>query len=199
MYRKFFKRMIDCLAVVLAMPFLLSIILILAILIKIDDGGPVFYRGARLGKHGKVFKMFKLRTMRVNSPDLRNADGSTYNSSHDPRLTKIGGVLRKTSLDELPQLINVLLGDMSLIGPRPDLPEHLNYYEGNEGKKLEVLPGLTGYNQAYFRNGAEWKQRIQNDIYYIENLSLLLDIKITFKTIHSIIKQNGVFTETGNS
>lgn len=199
LYRKVFKRLLDCLMVVMVMPFLICIILILAVFIKLDDGGPVFYRGARLGKHGKVFRMFKLRTMRVNAPDIRNADGSTYNSSHDPRLTKVGGVLRRTSLDELPQLINVLLGDMSLIGPRPDLPEHINYYEGNEKKKLDVLPGLTGYNQAYFRNAAEWKQRIQNDIYYIENLSFLLDIKIILKTIHSIIKQDGVFTESGSN
>lgn len=113
------------------------VILICGILIKIEDRGPIFYFGKRLGKNGRIFKMYKLRSMKVNAPDLRNSDGSTYNSDDDPRLTKMGKILRKTSLDELPQIINVLKGDMSFVGPRPDLPEHINFYEGDELKKLE--------------------------------------------------------------
>jgi undecaprenyl phosphate N,N'-diacetylbacillosamine 1-phosphate transferase len=109
-------------------------------------------------------------------------------------------VLRKTSLDELPQIFNVLKGDMSFIGPRPDLPEHINYYEGEEKRKLEVLPGISGYNQAYFRNSVEWKQRLKNDVYYVDNISFILDAKIIFKTIVGILMKKGIYSniELGN-
>jgi lipopolysaccharide/colanic/teichoic acid biosynthesis glycosyltransferase len=167
--------------------------LICGIFIKLEDRGPIFYCGKRLGKDGKVFRMYKLRSMKVNAPDLRNEDGSTYNSDDDPRLTRVGKIIRKTSLDELPQLFNVLKGDMSFIGPRPDLPEHMNYYEGNEVRKLEVLPGISGYNQAYYRNAAEWKQRLQNDVYYVNNISFWLDFKILFKTVEGVILRKGIY------
>ena len=138
--------------------------------------------------------MYKLRSMKSNAPDLRNADGSTYNSEADPRLTRMGNILRKTSLDELPQLLNVFLGDMSFIGPRPDLPEHINYYDEEEVRKLEVLPGISGYNQAYYRNSAEWKQRLKNDIYYVDNISLFFDVKIIVKTITGILMRKGIYS-----
>jgi len=131
--------------------------------------------------------------MKINAPDIRNKDGSTFNSEDDPRLTAIGRFIRKTSLDEVPQLLNVIKGDMSIIGPRPDLPEHQAMYEGNESRKLEVRPGVTGYNQAYFRNTIPWKKRIQNDIYYIDHLSCWFDIKIFFRTIASILKRESVY------
>jgi len=175
------------------MPFVMVIIGICGILIKLDDGGPVFYYGKRLGKNGYIFAMYKLRTMKVNAPDIRNADGSTYNSDDDPRLTRTGRIFRKLSLDELPQVLNVLKGDMSFIGPRPDLPEHIYYYKGEEIRKLDILPGISGYNQAYYRNSAEWKLRLKNDIYYVNNISFVLDIRIFFKTIACILMRKGIF------
>jgi undecaprenyl phosphate N,N'-diacetylbacillosamine 1-phosphate transferase len=200
MYTKYIKRLLDILFSLLLVPIVLIVILLFGFLIKLEDRGPVFYCGERLGKGGRIFKMYKLRSMKVNAPDLRNADGSTYNSDGDPRLTRIGRVLRKTSLDELPQIFNVLKGDMSFIGPRPDLPEHINYYEGEEKRKLEVLPGISGYNQAYFRNSVEWKQRLKNDVYYVDNISFILDAKIIFKTIVGILMKKGIYSniELGN-
>lgn len=194
MYKNYIKRVLDIILSLILMLFILPVIGVCALLIKIEDGGPVFYCGKRLGKDGRIFKMFKLRSMKVNASDLRNADGSTYNADDDPRLTRMGKLTRKTSLDELPQLFNVLLGDMSFIGPRPDLPEHINYYDNEEVRKIEVLPGITGYNQAYYRNSAEWKERLKNDIYYVDNISLVLDMKIVIKTISSILMRRGIYS-----
>jgi undecaprenyl phosphate N,N'-diacetylbacillosamine 1-phosphate transferase len=173
--------------------FILPIILIFCILIKIEDGGPIFYLGERLGKNKRVFKMYKLRSMKVNAPDIRNKDGSTYNSIDDSRLTKIGRFIRKTSIDELPQIVNILKGDMSFIGPRPDLPEHLYCYENDEVRKLEVFPGVSGYNQAYQRNAVVWKERLKNDVYYVDHISFNLDLKILYKTIFVVILRRGVY------
>lgn len=196
MYKKYIKRLLDIIFSLILLPPVLLVILICGLLIKLEDRGPIFYCGKRLGKDGKVFKMYKLRSMKVNAPDLRNEDGSTYNSDDDPRLTRVGKIIRKTSLDELPQLFNVLKGDMSFIGPRPDLPEHINYYEGNEIRKLDVLPGISGYNQAYYRNSVEWKNRLKNDVYYVEYVSFWLDIKILFKTVESIILRRGIYVKS---
>jgi lipopolysaccharide/colanic/teichoic acid biosynthesis glycosyltransferase len=192
-YKKYIKRLLDVIFAFVLLPPVLLIILISGLFIKLEDGGPIFYFSERLGKNGKIFKMYKLRTMKVNAPDLRNEDGSTYNSEDDPRLTKVGRILRKSSIDELPQIFNVLKGEMSFIGPRPDLPDHLNYYEGDEIRKLEVLPGITGFNQAYYRNTIEWKKRLKNDVYYVENLTFFLDFKILIKTIEAIILRKGVY------
>jgi len=137
--------------------------------------------------------------MKVNAPDLRNSDGSTYNAQRDSRLTRIGGILRKISFDELPQIINILIGDMSFIGPRPDLPEHINLYVGNDLRKLEVLPGISGYNQANLRNSVEWKERLRNDVYYVNNISILLDLEILFKTFKVILRQEGIYTTAHSS
>lgn len=194
MYRKLFKRIFDIIASMIAFPFFLILLLILTPFIYFADKGTIFYNAARLGKNGKIFKMYKFRTMKMNAPDLRNEDGSTFNSELDSRLTRIGKVLRKTSIDEIPQIINVLKGDMSLIGPRPDLPEHIKEYENDEIRKLEVRPGITGLNQAYYRNAIPWKERIKKDIEYIDNLSFFLDLKIIFKTVLVIIKRDNVFS-----
>lgn len=195
MYRKYFKRIFDFILAVTALPFWFIILIIIGSIIYIQDRGPIFYNAPRLGKDGRIFRMYKFRSMKVNAPDLRNEDGSTFNSEDDPRLTKIGKFIRKTSLDETPQLLNIIKGDMSIIGPRPDLPEHRELYEGNEERKLEVRPGVSGYNQAYYRNTVPWKERIQNDIYYIDHLTMLLDIKIFFKTAVSVLKREAVFVE----
>ena len=178
LYRKFFKRLFDIILSFLALPFFLILLVVLVPIIYFSDNGSIFYNAPRLGRDGKVFKMYKFRSMKVNSPDLRNEDGSTFNGESDPRLTKFGKFLRKSSIDEIPQIINVIKGDMSIIGPRPDLPEHKKLYNNNEKRKLEVRPGITGLNQAYYRNAIAWKKRIANDIKYIDELSFILDIKI---------------------
>jgi undecaprenyl phosphate N,N'-diacetylbacillosamine 1-phosphate transferase len=197
MYKKLLKRVFDLILAIIALPFWFIILIIIGPIIYFQDKGTIFYNAPRLGKDGEIFKMYKFRSMKLNAPDLRNADGSTFNAEDDARLTKIGKFIRKTSLDETPQLLNIIKGDMSIIGPRPDLPEHSELYEGNEARKLEVRPGVTGYNQAYFRNTVPWKERIQNDIYYIDYLSWWLDIKIFFKTAKSVLKREDVFlTET---
>ena len=199
MYRRFGKRFFDIVLSTLGLLVFLIILIPVSIAIYLEDRGPIFYNAARLGKGGKVFKMYKFRSMKVNAPDLRKADGSTFNGEDDPRLTKIGKFIRKTSLDEAPQVINVFIGNMSVIGPRPDLPEHINQYVGDEIRKLEVLPGITGYSQAYYRNSIEWKDRIKQDIVYIDNLSLILDIKVFFRTILTVLRKEGVYIDATSS
>lgn len=193
LYRRYIKRVIDLILAISMLPILLLLSLILCPMIFLEDGGPPFYVSKRLGKEGRVFKMYKFRTMKRNAPDIRNADGSTYNAKNDPRLTRIGAFLRSSSLDELPQIINILKNEMSFIGPRPDLPEHIMLYGNKEMKKLSVLPGITGYNQAYFRNNVSFKERLKNDLYYVRHLSFCLDLKIFIKTIEGIVQRRGVY------
>ncbi len=196
MIYRFFKRFFDIVISLIALPFVLLAILIFAPIIFLTDKGPVFYNAPRLGRKGKVFKMYKLRSMRVNSPNLVNADGSTYNAANDPRVTKIGKFLRKTSIDELPQFLNILKGDMSFIGPRAHLTTSYKGYEFLDDvrrRRLDVRPGITGYNQAYFRNSATAEQKLQNDVYYVDNLSFALDVKIVFKTVFTVLKRENVY------
>lgn len=195
MYKNYFKRVIDICGALILLPFVLLVIFVFAPIIFFTDKGPVFYNGERVGKKYKVFKMFKLRSMYVNAPDLRNADGSTFNSKNDPRVTPIGRFLRKTSLDEFPQFLNVLTGDMSLIGPRPILPKK-DYSEMAEYLKdmMKVRPGITGYNQAYFRNSVDRLQKYKNDAYYARNISFKLDMKIVIQTIVSVIGRKNINT-----
>ncbi|TYO74363.1 sugar transferase [Rossellomorea marisflavi] len=195
MYKNFLKRLIDIIFSLIFFPFLILIITIFSIIIKLEDGGPVFYLGERLGKNQKVFKMYKLRSMKVDSLDIRNTDGSTFNSNNDSRLTKVGSFIRKTSLDEFPQIINVLIGDMSFIGPRPDLPQAIDIYNEKEIHKLDLRPGITGYNQAYFRNSISQHEKFQNDLYYVENISIYLDFKIIVATILSVLKRKNINIE----
>ena len=195
MYRYVFKRWIDIFISLMAMPFLIPVYIIVAPLIWINNPGPIFYNAPRLGYNGKVFKMYKFRSMKVNAPDIRNADGSTFNSEDDPRVTKIGKFLRKTSLDEVPQILNVLLGDMSLVGPRPNLPSvPYNSLPDIEKKRLNVRPGITGYNQAYFRNSVSSEVKFKNDVYYVENVSLIFDLRILIHTVISVFKHENINT-----
>ncbi|MGL5614053.1 sugar transferase [Cetobacterium sp.] len=189
------KNLFDRVGGVILFILLFPLLLIIGSLIKIEDGGKIFFLQKRLGKDKKIFKIYKFRTMKENAPDIRLADGSTFNSDDDPRVTKIGKFLRRTSLDELAQIINVIKGDMSFIGPRPDLPDHLKLYEGEEFKKLLVKPGITGYAQVNGRNDLPWKERFKYDIYYAENWSILLDIKIIIKTVSIIFTGKGVNRE----
>lgn len=196
MYKHFLKRLFDIIIGLIALPFVLLIILIFAPIIYFTDRGPVFYNAPRLGKNGKVYKMYKLRSMYVNSPDIKNADGSTYNGENDPRVTKVGRIMRKTSIDELPQFLNILFGHMSLIGPRPHLTKNYKGYDlldEPHKKRLEVRPGVTGYSQAYYRNSITAEKKLENDVYYVEHLTLWLDIKILFKTAFSVLKRENIY------
>lgn len=195
MYSKVIKRILDFIIGLIALPFIIVITLIMAPIIYFNDKGPIFYNASRLGKNGKPFKMYKYRSMMVNAPDIRNKDGSTYNGDDDPRVTKVGRFMRKTSIDELPQFLNVLLGDMSLIGPRPDPLDDMEIYTEYQKKKLNVRPGITGYNQAYYRNSVEQNEKFENDVYYAENISFFLDIKIFFKTIATILTRDNVYND----
>ncbi|MCL2631619.1 MAG: sugar transferase [Coriobacteriia bacterium] len=193
MYSGFFKRLLDLLVSLVVLPLALLVLLVCAILIVIDDGRPVFYVANRMGKGGHPFKMYKLRSMYVNSPDYRMADGSTYNAADDPRMTRVGRKLRKSSLDELPQLFNVLLGDMSLIGPRPDDLKEAELYQGREALKLKVHPGITGLAQVSGRNAITWRQRLALDLEYAESVSFILDLRILFKTFAVVFGQKDVY------
>ena len=192
----FIKRIIDLILALILLPIVLVVVLISAVFIKIEDGGPVFYMAERSGRYGKPFKMFKLRSMKVNAPDIRLADGSTYNGEDDPRVTKFGKFARKTSIDELPQLINVLLGQMSFIGPRPDSASYLDKYTDEERQILNVRPGITGYNQAVNRNLTNTKEKLQNDIIYVQNISFFFDVKIIFLTIKTVLFAKNVYRDS---
>lgn len=189
---KIIKRIFD---IIISLFLLLPVgfvILISAIFIFIEDRGPIFYTAQRVGKNGNLFKMIKLRSMKVNSPDLRLADGSTYNGEDDPRVTKFGKFARASSIDELPQIFNILKGDMSLIGPRPDTPLGLAEYTEEERIILSMRPGITGYNQALNRNSVLTKEKLANDIYYVKNFSIYLDIKILFLTVINIFLRKNI-------
>jgi len=187
MYKRYIKRLLDIIIGILGLPFFLLALLIFGPVIRVTDKGPVFYNAKRIGKDGKLFKMYKFRSMYVNAPDIRLADGSTYNGEDDPRVTKIGKFMRAMSIDEFPQVLNILNGTMSLIGPRPDPPDWLDRYPEDIKVFLTVRPGLTGYSQAFFRNGADGEQKMKDDAYYAQNVSFKLDVKIFFKTISTVI------------
>ena len=198
MYQHFFKRIIDICIGLVALPFVMLVILCCAPFIWWKDKGPIFYNATRAGKDYKPFKMFKLRSMYVNSPDLKNPDGSTYNSDDDPRVTPIGRIMRKTSLDEFPQFLNVLTGDLSFIGPRPKLYRPEKYPNGLEGDmktSFLVKPGITGYAQAYFRNSITQEEKFHWDAYYAEHVSFLMDVKILIQTFYSVIGRKNINTE----
>ena len=192
MYIHFFKRLIDLIFALIALPFVLIIIIIVAPFIWLDDRGPIFYAGKRIDYKGKPFGMLKFRSMKVNAPDIRLEDGSTYNGDDDPRVTKVGKILRKTSLDEIPQFLNVMVGQMSLIGIRPDPLDWLEKYNEHERVILTVKPGITGYNQAYFRNSADGELKLKNDVYYAEHISFCLGVKIFFKTIKTVLLRENI-------
>lgn len=193
MYRKVIKNILDFLIGLCGFPFFLIALIIFGPIIYFTDKGPIFYNANRIGKDGKLFKMYKFRSMYVNAPDIRTESGDTYNSEDDPRVTKIGKFMRKTSVDELPQLLNLLNGTMSLIGPRPDPPDWLDKYTEEEREFLKVKPGITGYSQAYFRNSVEAKEKIANDVYYAKHCSFVMDVKIFFCTILVVLKHDNVY------
>lgn len=194
-YERYGKRACDIAISLVALPVVGAATLICGAAIKAEDGGPVFYNAPRVGKDGREFTMYKLRSMKENAPDLVMEDGSTYNGSDDPRMTCIGAFMRKTSLDELPQFLNVLKGDMSVVGPRPDLAREVELYEGEEGRKLSVRPGITGYAAVYGRNSLPWHDRLALDVHYVDHMSFDLDAKVFAKTFSTVFGQEGVYVD----
>lgn len=189
-YVSFFKRILGLIFSLVGFIILIPIFLIISILIKLTSKGPIFFKQERIGRNGKIFNMYKFRTMIVNAENI--GDGIRVRSKNDPRITKIGKILRRTSLDELPQLINVIKGDMSLVGPRPPVTYHpyngYNNYPENAKKRFIVRPGLTGLSQIKYRNGVSWDKRIEIDVNYTESISFLQDIKIILATIKIVFK-----------
>ena len=196
---EFFKRFFDLLLSLIAfVPFCL-VWLIVAIAIKIQDGGPVFYKSVRLTKGGREFKMYKFRSMCLHAEDMKKdlmdqneMDGPVFKITDDPRITKIGRFLRKTSIDELPQLLNIIKGDMSIIGPRPPLPEEVAQYTPYQMHRLDVKTGLACYHECMGRSDShDFETWVESDLKYIRERSLWTDIKIIFKTAMVVITQKG--------
>ena len=198
MYDRFVKRVLDLFLSFIGIAIFLPAWIIIPILIKKDDGGPVFYLAPRIGKNSKKIMMYKFRSMKVGNEDIRNADGSTYSSADDPRVTQIGRVLRRTSMDELPQLFNVLKGEMSLVGPRAGTWDMLDTYKPDEIDKMKVRPGITGYTQAYYRNTISMREKRVLDAKYANNVTFLLDLKIVFRTIRIVVRREGIYTNAAN-
>jgi len=194
MYKLFVKRLLDILFSILLLPLFIISLFILAPAIYLSDKGPVFFNSIRRGKDGKRFEMHKYRSMKANAPMIKNPDGSTFCSEDDARITKIGHFLRKSSLDELPQIINILKGDMSFIGPRPTLANK-DYDELDDVRKkgISVRPGITGYSQAFFRNSISSQQKYENDAYYVDNMSFRFDCKIFLQTIISVFSRKNIY------
>lgn len=186
LYTSFFKRLIDIVLSLIALIVLFPIMLLLAVLIRFKLGSPVLFKQVRPGKNEQVFDLYKFRTM----TDAKGKNGELLPDSE--RLTRFGKFVRSTSLDELPSLINIIKGDMSIVGPRPLLIEYLALYNDEQKKRHLLKPGLTGWAQVNGRNATTWEQRFANDIYYIENISFMLDVRIVCKTFVKVFKRSGV-------
>lgn len=193
-YQLYVKRAIDLVLSIIVLPLALLLMIPIAIAVKATDGGPIFYKSKRLGTGFKEFDMLKFRSMKVNAPDIRNADGSTYNSNHDERVTKIGKLLRENSLDEIPQLFNIIKGDMSIIGPRAGDVESKDTYAEDEKDKLLVRPGVSGFSQAYYRNSIGVREKRLFDAAYAHNTSFLLDLRILVHTILVVLIKKDIYT-----
>mgnify|MGYP000893125935 FL=1 len=186
MYKSFIKRVVDIFLSIIFIVLFWWLYVIIAILVRIKLGSPVIFKQKRPGLNEKVFTMYKFRTM----TDKKDINGNLLPDKD--RLTKFGKFLRSTSLDEIPELLNVIRGEMSLVGPRPLLVEYLKKYSKEERKRHEVRPGITGWAQVNGRNNTTWDDRFKNDIYYVENISFLLDLKIIIKTILKVIKKSDI-------
>lgn len=191
---KYFKRIMDFVASLTALIILSPLIALSAVLVKISDGGSVIFKQRRPGKDGKIFTVYKFRTMSEKAEDENGRELSDVE-----RMTKIGSFLRKTSLDELPQLFNVLKGDMSFIGPRPLLCEYLELYTPYQMRRHEVLPGISGLAQVNGRNAITWEEKFDYDVYYVDHMSFWLDLKIIFKTIKNTLKRADINCSDNNT
>ncbi len=183
MYKKHFKRILDCLLASIILLLMWPLLLIIAIAIKLDSKGPALFKQIRTGKNGKEFTLYKFRSMTVNN--------NFYDTTEEDQVTKVGKFIRKTSLDELPQIFNILKGEMSFIGPRPWIVDYEKFFTKHQRKRLEVLPGITGLAQCSGRNCLNIKDRINIDVEYVNNLCLRLDIYVIFKTIKCVVKREG--------
>lgn len=181
------KRALDFVFSLFALIVFSPVMAVAAVLIKLDDGGPALFRQKRPGKDGRIFEVYKFRTMTVRTEDENGRPLSDME-----RMTKIGRFLRKTSIDELPQFINVFKGEMSFIGPRPLLCEYLELYSPEQARRHEVRPGISGWAQVNGRNAITWEEKFDHDVYYVDNISLSLDIKILVKTVVNVLKGTGV-------
>lgn len=201
---KITKRAIDIIGAIIGIILLIPTIILVYIARKIlkEDQGPLFYKQLRYGKNGKIFRLYKFRSMCINADkklkeyldnneDAKNEFEKTHKLQKDPRITKLGNFLRKTSLDELPQMMNILKGEMSFVGPRPVISEEVEEYGVNKDKFLSVTPGLTGYWQVNGRSNTTYEERMLMELYYVENCSLWLDTKIFFKTFITVFKKEG--------
>lgn len=192
MYKNVIKRVCDLILALLLLVLAFIPMIIVAICIKIEDGGPIIYKSKKVGKNCKVFNVYKFRSMKVDRQELHS------NLSHEQMVTKVGKVIRKTSLDELPQLINILKGEMSFIGPRPWIPEYYEWFTDEQKRRSNVLPGISGLAQVKGRNGISIFKKIEYDLYYVEHISMWLDIKIVFETIVQVFKKtNAEISEQG--
>ena len=186
MYKNFFKRFFDFFAALFGIVVISPIFLLICIFLAVANDGKPFFFQQRPGKNGKIFRIVKFKTMN----DRKDADGKLLSDTE--RLTKVGTFVRKTSLDEIPQLLNVIKGDMSLIGPRPLLVHYLHLYSDFQNRRHEVRPGITGWAQVNGRNAISWDKKFEYDVWYVDNISLALDVKIIFKTIQKVIKSEGI-------
>ena len=187
---KLIKRIMDFLVSALSIIILSPVLIVLAILVRIKLGGPVIFRQERPGLNGKIFKLYKFRTM----TDAKDESGNLLDDEY--RLTGFGKKLRATSLDELPELYNILKGDMSIVGPRPLLVKYLPLYSDEQRRRHDVRPGLTGLAQVSGRNAITWTEKFSKDIEYVDNISLGLDISIFFRTIYCVLKKEGINSES---
>lgn len=186
MYAKYIKRILDLILSLMALIVLMPLMIIIGILVRINLGSPIIFKQKRPGKNEKIFTLYKFRTM----TDKRNIDGNLLPDEY--RLTKFGKFLRSTSLDELPELINIIKGDMAIVGPRPLLVEYLPYYTEEEKHRHDVRPGLTGLAQVNGRNLLEWDERLKKDLEYINSISVKNDLFIIFRTIINVIKRKDI-------
>ena len=190
MYKTYLKRLLDVVLSFLGLLVLSPILLLVILLLAIANNGKPFFFQMRPGLKGHLFKIIKFKTMN----DKKDSNGKLLNDSL--RLTKIGNFVRKTSLDEIPQLINVLKGDMSLIGPRPLLPEYLPLYNDEQKKRHNVRPGITGWAQVNGRNAINWQQKFEYDVWYVQHLSFKLDVKIIIQTFQKVLKSEGIYASS---
>ena len=188
MYKKIWKRGIDTALSLIALAIFFPLLLITAVAIKLTSPGPVLFRQRRLGLHGKEFTIYKFRSMGVGA---EHTGSGVYSGKNDPRITAVGRFIRKTSIDELPQLVNVIKGDMAIVGPRPPLTYHpwpVEQYTEEQFHMFDVRPGITGWAQVHGRKGVEWHERIKMNVWYTRHVSLGLDVKILFMTVFKVLR-----------
>lgn len=190
MYAKYIKRLLDIIISLTALVLLSPVLLVVAVMVRIKLGSPVIFRQLRPGYREKIFPLYKFRTM----TDKRDENGELLPDAE--RLTKFGRILRSTSLDELPELWNILKGDMSLIGPRPLLVSYLPLYNERQRRRHDVKPGLTGYAQVHGRNSVSWEEKFDMDIYYVEHISFMEDLRILLKTFSTVLNREGISSQT---